>query len=238
MSSKQLNLLRQDLKKYIRLDKKNILARFFKTGPGQYGEGDKFLGVMVPQIRLVSKKYINISWPDILELQKSPWHEERLCALLIMVSQYQGGNNQHRKMIYQHYLKSVKYINNWDLIDLTADRIVGQYLLDKDISILLKLAKSKNLWDRRIAILSTFAFIKKGSHQPTFRVAEALLNDDQDLIQKAVGWMLREVGKRCGQQVEEQFLNKYYQQMPRTMLRYAIERFPERLRLQYLKGLI
>ena len=238
MSSKQLIELRQELKKYVRQDKKNILAKFFKTKPGEYGAGDLFLGVMVPQIRQVARKYHNLPWLQVRELQRSAWHEERLCALLIMVNQYQASDLAIRKIIFRHYLSSTKYINNWDLFDLTADRIVGQYLLDKNITILLKLARSKNLWQRRIAILSTFAFIKKGEAQNTLRVAKILLNDNHDLIQKAVGWMLREVGKRCGQKTEEEFLATYYQQMPRTMLRYAIERFPEKLRQQYLHGKI
>lgn len=226
--------IQQDLKKLARSDKANTLQRFFKTGPGQYGEGDKFIGVMVPDIRKVSQKYKDLALKEVLKLLHSPFHEERLCALLILVEQYKKGDNKKQKQIFDLYLKNYKYINNWDLIDLTAPRIVGAYLIDKPKDILYKLAKSKNLWQRRVSILATFQFIYYGQSKETIKIAKILLHDDHDLIQKAVGWMLREVGKRCDEQILLDFLNKHYKVMPRTMLRYAIERLPESKRQRYL----
>ena len=234
MSSKQLIELRQELKKYVRQDKKNILAKFFKTKPGEYGAGDLFLGVMVPQIRQVARKYHNLPWLQVRELQRSAWHEERLCALLIMVNQYQASDLAIRKIIFRHYLSSTKYINNWDLVDLSAPNILGDYLLNKNKKILLKLVKSNNLWERRIAIISTYTFIRHNQFNETLKLARKLLKDDHDLIHKAVGWMLREVGNK-DQKVEKSFLNKYYQVMPRTMLRYAIEKFNKKQRSFYMK---
>jgi len=226
-----LSGLKADIKKLANPAKAKILARFFKTGPGEYGEGDVFLGLMVPQSRQLVRQYKSLPLSDVATLLKSPVHEERLIALLIMVAQLY----KTPKLIYDTYLSSTKYINNWDLVDLTAPKIVGSYLLDKPHSILLKLAKSDNLWERRIATMSTFAFIYQGDPQPTLQIAGLLLKDKEDLIHKAVGWMLREVGKRISQDTEEDFLKKHYKVMPRTMLRYAIERFPESLRRQYLE---
>src|SRR3989344_1954187 len=223
-----------NLRKEIRLLANPIRAkhslRFFKTGPGEYGEGDKFLGLTVPQCRQLVRKYKDLSLSDITELLHSEYHEERLIALLLLVHNF----SKDSQKIYDLYLKSTKYINNWDLVDLTAPRIVGEYLLDKPVDILFKLAKSKSLWERRIAILATFAFIYKGEPKPTLKIAEMLLHDKEDLIHKAVGWMLREVGKRCGQKPLTDFLNQHYKSMPRTMLRYSIERFPEKTRKEYL----
>lgn len=234
MAKKPLAALRADLKKLANPAKAKILARFFKTGPGEYGEGDIFLGITVPDSRKLVRQYWHLPLSDITELLKSPIHEERLIALLILVAQFP----QSPKLIYDTYLKSTKFINNWDLVDLSAPKIVGDYLLSKPNAILFKLAKSKNLWERRIAILSTFAFIYQGNPQPTLRISGLLLGDKEDLIHKAVGWMLREVGKRISQQTLTDFLNLNYRRMPRTMLRYAIERFPEPLRRQYLEGRI
>ncbi len=231
-----MNDVRADLKKLARKDKANTLQRFFKTGPGQYGEGDKFIGVMVPDIRQVSQKYRDLSSREVLDLLHSTFHEERLCALLILVDQYQKGDSKKQEQIFDLYLKNYKYINNWDLIDLTAPRIAGAYLMDKPKDILYKLARSKNLWQRRVAILATFQFIYYGQSKETIKIAKILLHDEHDLIQKAVGWMLREVGKRCDGQILLDFLNKHYKVMPRTMLRYAIERLPESKRLAYLRG--
>lgn len=225
-----------NLQKEIRLLYNPIRAKhslsFFKTGPGEYGEGDKFLGLTVPQCRSLVRKYKDLSPPDTIKLLRSPYHEERLIALLILVHQFP----QNPKYIYDLYLKSTKYINNWDLVDLTAPKIVGGYLLDKPIDILFKLAKSKSLWERRIAILATFAFIYKGDPQPTLQIAVMLLHDNEDLIHKAVGWMLREVGKRCGQKYLTDFLDSHLRLLHRTTLRYSIEHFPDNLRLKFLKA--
>ena len=209
--------------------------RFFRTGPGEYGEGDNFLGITVPLIRKTAKQCGALNTQEILELLHSPYHEERLLALLVLVARFQQGDAKQQKTIYNLYLKHKKYINNWDLVDLSAPNIVGTYLLQLDKSVLYKLAKSKHLWDRRIAVLSTFAFIKQHQFDDTLAIAELLLQDKEDLIHKAVGWMLREVGNR-EMAIEEAFLKRHYQYMPRTMLRYAIEKFTENRRQQYLQG--
>jgi len=212
-----------------------VLARFFKTGPGDYGEGDRFYGVVVPKIRSIVKVHREAPGPEIRKLLRSKFHEERLTALLILVDQYQRGNAFHKKKIYDLYLASTAYINNWDLVDLTAQHIVGAYLDGKEPSVLTRLALSKSLWERRIAMLATFRFIRLGDSYEALRIAELLLRDPHDLIHKAVGWMLREVGKRCSLKAECEFLDAHAATMPRTMLRYAIERFPNELRLHYLK---
>lgn len=212
--------------------------RYFKTGPDQYGENDLFIGPSVPQCRAIVKKYRNLSLADSAQLLKSKYHEERLIALLILVHQFEKGDEPTRQKIFDLYLSSTKYINNWDLVDLSAPRIVGGYLLDNDWSILKKLAKSQSLWERRIAILATSAFISRGNPRPTLEISTLLLGDKHDLIHKAVGWMLREVSKHCGQSILEYFLKKHYSSLPRTTLRYAIERFPEALRRKYIEGKI
>ena len=227
---------KKELRKKASKEKAAILSRFFKTGPGHYGEGDKFLGVVVPDIRAAVKKFTDLSLTDLQKLLDSPYHEDRLGALLIVVVKYSRADKKEQEYIYKWYLKNTKRINNWDLVDLTAEKIIGPYLEDKDKKVLFKLIKSKNLWERRIAILSTFYYIKKGDCELTLRLTQLLLKDKHDLMHKAAGWMLREVGKRCGEENEEKFLKKYYQQMPRTMLRYAIERFAENKRLKYLRG--
>jgi 3-methyladenine DNA glycosylase AlkD len=231
-----LKNLRDDLKLYTNPQKAEGLKRFFKTGKGQYGEGDIFLGLQVPDSRKIVRKYAGIPLEDTLFLLNSKIHEERLIALLIMVEKFKRADEAGKETLYKKYLENTQYINNWDLVDLSADKIVGSYLFDKPKDILYSLAISEDLWERRIAILSTFDFIKKGAYKETLKIAKILLNDSHDLIHKAVGWMLREVGKRCSQEVLEQFLIINYKQMPRTMLRYSIERLPETLRLQYLKG--
>lgn len=233
-----VELLKRELRKNASKEKAEILSRFFKTGPGQYGEGDKFLGITVPKQRVIVKQFSDLNLHDLQNLINGVYHEERLTALLILVLKFSRVDKKEQEKIYKFYLKNTKKINNWDLVDLTAEKIVGPYLEGKDKSILLKLARSKNLWERRIAILSTFHYIKKGKSELTLQIAEILLNDEHDLIHKAVGWMLREVGKRCGEKDEEEFLKKYYKKMPRTMLRYAIERFVEKKRLKYLKNKI
>ncbi len=211
------------------------LQRFFKTGPGEYGEGDRFIGIRVPVLRKIVAKFQDISLKDTLTLLHSGIHEERSFALATMVGKYRKGTTAEQKHIYELYLANTRYINNWDLVDSSAEHIVGAYLADKSREQLYELARSSSLWERRIAILATFHYIKRNELAETLVIAKILRADSEDLIHKAVGWMLREVGKR-DQAMEEVFLNKHYQQMPRTMLRYAIERFPEKLRQQYLKG--
>jgi 3-methyladenine DNA glycosylase AlkD len=212
-----------------------ILQRFFKTGKGQYGEGDTFRGIKVPAIRKLLKKYSDISILETVKLLHSFFHEDRLLALLILVDKFRKGEESLKKRIYDAYLKNIKFVNNWDLIDLSAEHIIGPYLMGKDKKLLTKLANSNILWERRIAVLSTFHFIKSGKFDQTFIIAKILLKDKEDLIHKAVGWMLREIGKR-DLIAEEKFLNKHYMKMPRTMLRYAIEKFPETKRKAYLSG--
>lgn len=205
--------------------------RFFKTGPGQYGEGDLFLGIRVPILRQLAKEHRDIGLDDAVELLQSPLHEVRLLALLIMVYQYKRRENQ--TAVYRAYLANTHRINNWDLVDVTAEHIVGAHLFERDRKPLYKLAKSKTLWERRIAIIATFYFIRRNQFDGTLAIADLLLNDKEALMHKAVGWMLREVGKR-DLKTEEDFLLSRYKKMPRTLLRYAIERFPEPKRLAYL----
>jgi len=211
--------------------------RFFKTGPGQYGEGDKFLGLTVPEMRVIVRKYRELDDAAVLDLLSSSWHEERLVALLLMVDGYARGDDPRRARIHRSYLANTARINNWDLVDASAGEIVGGHLKVGDITLLERLARSKSLWERRIAIVSTFFFIKRDEHRPTLKIATLLLGDSEDLIHKATGWMLREVGKR-DRTALDRFLKKHYRRMPRTMLRYAIERHPERVRKQYLAGTI
>ena len=228
------SLIKRDLMKCASPEKAKILSRFFKTGKGEYGEGDVFLGITVPEQRKVAKRYPYLSLRELRNLLSSRIHEHRLVSLLILVEKYRGSDETGRKEIFDFYLDNKRYINNWDLVDLSAPNIPGDYLLDKDTSPLRRLAESENIWDRRIAIMSTFAFIRKSRFGDTFRIARMLLSDDHDLIHKAVGWMLREVGKR-DRRAEEAFLKKHFRRMPRTMLRYAIERFEEKKRRSFLK---
>jgi 3-methyladenine DNA glycosylase AlkD len=214
-----------------------VLQRFFKTGKGEYGEGDKFYGIKVPVQRRIAKSHTNIPLNDILVLLNSPIHEERLVSLFILTDQYTKSDEKIKETIFRFYLKNSKKINNWDLVDLTAPKIVGAHLLNRDKDILFKLAGSTNLWEKRIAILSTYTFIKNLHFKTTFQIAETLLKDNHDLIHKGVGWMLREVGK-LNLAEEENFLKTHYKQMPRTMLRYAIEKLPENKRKDYLQGKI
>lgn len=209
--------------------------RFFKSGRGEYAEGDRFLGIRVPLLRRMMGKFRDISLTQNLSLLKSPWHEERLLALLLLVDRYTRGDGQVRARVYTAYLRHTKYINNWDLVDSSASYIVGAHLVDKDKQPLYRMAKSKNLWQRRIAIIATFHMIKNRTYDDALGIALILKNDREDLIHKAVGWMLREIGKRH-RATEERFLQQHYQTMPRTMLRYAIEKFPERKRKAYLQG--
>ncbi len=228
--------LRSDLRKYSDRLKAKILQRFFKTGPGEYAEGDIFVGINVPILRSLAKSHQGLALDETLRLLKSRIHEERLLSLLILVLKYQKARLPEKERIYKAYLRHSKYINNWDLVDVTAKHIVGDFLTDKDKSPLYKLASSDSLWERRIAILSTFHFIENNNFEHTLKIAEVLVSDPHDLIHKAVGWMLREVGKR-DMNSEEEFLKKYCAVMPRTMLRYAVERFPESKRRAYLQGI-
>ncbi|MDD5040654.1 MAG: DNA alkylation repair protein [Patescibacteria group bacterium] len=230
----QLAQLNNKLQSLGSLAKAKILQRFFKTGPGEYGEGDVFLGITVPVSRQIALKYKTLPFADIAKLISSKYHEARLVALLILVHNFKKGDGAVQEKIFSFYLAHTRYINNWDLVDLSAHEIVGGFLLYKPRGILLKLARSSNLWERRIAMMATFEFIKHGQAKDTLTIAKLLLHDKHDLIHKVVGWMLREVGKRVSLDAERQFLGTYALRMPRTMLRYAIERFPEPERRKYL----
>lgn len=233
---KILQEIRSGLNSFANVEDARQLQRFFKTGPGEYGEGDRFLGVRVPNTRKIAKKFSHLTLGEIQLLIKSIYHEERLTALLILVIQFERAKDEAvRKKIFNFYVKNFRYVNNWDLVDLTAHKIAGKFLLNRDKRVLKIWAKSPDLWTRRISVISTFAFINENKFTHSIRIAEILLKDDHDLIHKAVGWMLREIGKR-DQQLEEVFLKKHCRKMPRTMLRYAIEKFPEKLRQSYLKA--
>ncbi len=238
MDSSIVNNIRKDLQALADQEKAKVLQRFFKTGPGQYAEGDIFLGVIVPESRKVAKKYSgNIALEEVRRLLGSDIHEERLIALLILVEKFRNaiGNKDEKNKIAKFYLDNLEGVNNWDLVDLSAPSILGSYLIqeEKDKSILYKFAGSSNVWERRVSIIATLRFIKNNQFDDTLKIAEILLCDDHGLIQKAVGWMLREIGKR-DIDAEEAFLKKHYRSMPRTTLRYAIERFPENKRQKYM----
>jgi 3-methyladenine DNA glycosylase AlkD len=212
-----------------------ILQWFFKTGPGDYGEGDVFAGVRVPVLRKLMREYVAADEPTLETLLLSGIHEERLLALLILVRQFETGSEADRARLHAFYLAHTSRINNWDLVDLSAPQVVGGYLVNRSRRLLYRLVKSKSLWERRISILATFAFIRRGDFADSLALADLLLKDPEDLIHKAVGWMLREVGKR-DPAVLESFLKPRVHSMPRTTLRYAIERFPEPKRLSYLRA--
>jgi 3-methyladenine DNA glycosylase AlkD len=216
-------------------EKAKILQKFFKTGPGEYGEGDVFLGITVPRLRTVSKECDGLAMGEVEDLLHSPIHEERLLALLTLIRKYEREDEGEKEKIYTLYLRSTRWINNWDLVDLSAPNIAGDFLMNRSRKPLYKLARSAVLWERRIAIVATHRFIRERRFEDTLGIGEILLGDQEDLIQKAVGWMLREVGKR-DQDAEETFLKKHCRLMPRTMLRYAIERFPAAKRELYMKG--
>ncbi|MBI4272666.1 DNA alkylation repair protein [Candidatus Uhrbacteria bacterium] len=225
--------LARELSSYADNEKAALLRRFFKTGKGEYGEGDTFLGIVVPAQRRIAKKYLHLNCNDLMPLLKSKIHEYRFSVLVILVEKYRHGTKKEKETIAKFYLRNRQHINNWDLVDTSTPQIIGDYLLTHDTHILSTLARSRNLWDRRIAVLATFPFIKEGRYTETTHVAQLLLADTHDLIHKAVGWALREVGKKS-LQTEEAFLKKYAHCMPRTMLRYAIERFPLHKRVKYL----
>lgn len=231
--------VQSDLQKAGNKERAKLLAGYFKTGKGEYGEGDIFIGLTVPQVRVIAKKYKDLPLKDVETLLHNKIHEYRLTALFILIEQFTKADATGKKMIYDFYLAHTKWINNWDLIDLSAKYIVGGYLLDKkrERKILYKLAKAKSIWERRIAVLATFLFIDKKDYRDSFSIAEILLHDQHDLMQKAVGWMLREIGKRDEKSLVD-YLSTRYKTMPRTMLRYAIEKFDEKRRVRYLHGAI
>jgi len=231
------NTITKELKSFGDVELARHAKRFFKTAKGEYGEGDKFLGIRVPVLRKLVTKYRKVELEEVELLLQSPFHEIRLFAALLLVKQFEAGDQTAQQNIYQLYQRNLKYINNWDIVDSSAMQIVGAWLWDKDRDYLYKLAKSQSLWERRVAIISTYYFIKKHDFDDTLQIATELLTDDHDLIHKAVGWMLREIGNRS-MEGEENFLKVHYPLMPRTMLRYAIEKFPEDKRQAYLKGRI
>lgn len=210
-------------------------SRFIKTGKGEYGEGDSFLGIRMPVLRQHANEFKGLPLAESALLLQSKFHEARVCALLILVLKFQQGDELTQARIVKLYLKHTAYVNGWDLVDCSAHLILGPWLMERDKTVLETLARSESLWERRIAIMSTFHFIRQQHFSPTLKISQLLLNDSEDLIHKAVGWMLREVGNR-NRAMEEVFLVKHYRNMPRTMLRYAIEKFTETLRKQYLNG--
>ncbi|MBK6608760.1 MAG: DNA alkylation repair protein [Leptospiraceae bacterium] len=228
--------LKSQLKKISNPTKAKFLQGYFKTGSGEYGEGDVFIGITVPNLRKVAKEFETLEFKELTELIHSEIHEERLLCLLILGRKFHNkkADEKLKKQIYEFYLKHLQYVNNWDLVDEASRTILGSYLLDKDRAILYKLVKSKNLWERRNAIISTFVFLQNGESEDTIRISEILLADKEDLMHKATGWMLREMGKRVDVKLLEVFLDKHAKQMPRVMLRYAIEKLPEKKRKEYL----
>lgn len=226
--------IKNELEQYIDPVKREYLPNFFKTGKGQYGEGDKFLGIVVPNTRLVAKRHKDKPFEVMAELLQSEWHECRLCALLMLVERFKKSDEKDKKHIFDFYLANTSRINNWDLVDLSAPNIVGEYLKDKPRDILYRLADSSLLWDQRIAVLSTYTLIRNREFMDILALSERLLHHQHDLMQKAVGWMLREMGKR-DKDLLVQFLEKYCKVMPRTMLRYAIEKFPDDERKEFMK---
>ena len=213
------------------------LQRFFKTGPGEYGEGDRFLGIRVPDLRRIARRYHELTMTEVKELLRSPDHEARFVALLLLIQKYERGEPEERDAIHRLYLAETGHVNSWDLVDLSAPMLVGRHLESRDRSLLQHLAESSSVWERRIAVLATFHFIRNEEYEDTFAVADRLLEDPHDLIHKAVGWMLREVGKRDLERLEA-YLRPRYSRMPRTMLRYAIERFEPEARRRYLEGTV
>lgn len=228
--------VQSDLRSFACKDYSKKCKRFFKTAPGEYGHGDQFLGVKTPAIRKLAKEYVSLSFTKCRKLINSKYHEERLCGLIILVNKYSLAKEEaNQEKIYQEYIKSFKYINNWDLVDVTCPHVVGKHLFNKDRSILYEWIKSEDLWTRRIGMLANWWFVRKGDLSDVFKMSKALIADEHDLIHKAVGWMLREAGKKDIELLEK-YLNKNYKKMPRTMLRYSIEKFPSAKRQKYLKG--
>ena len=232
-----LNELKKTIRANANKDHAKAMQWFFKTGKGEYGEGDKFVGIKVPVQRKIAKQFVELNLEDLQTLLNSKIHEERLISLLILVDKYYKADEKVKDKIYQFYKKNSRKINNWDLVDLSAPKIMGIHLLNRGKQILYKYAHSNNLWEKRISIIATYSFIKIRDFKTTLEISDILLNDDHDLIHKAVGWMLREVGKQDMNTLEK-FLKPRYNKMPRTMLRYSIEKFPEKKRIKYLKGKI
>lgn len=232
-AEQRLKAIRAALRRQANPAKANILQRFFKTGPGEYGEGDRFVGATVPQIRALAKTSAELPLSQVDRLLHSPIHEERLLGLLILVRRYEGGASAEREAVFDFYCRRLRRANNWDLIDLSVSKIIGAHLLNRDRSLLYQLAASADLWERRAAIVATYAFLRQGEIDDTLALAEKLLRDESDLLHKACGWMLREAWKRKPRPVE-QFLRRRAAAMPRTMLRYAIERLPEKRRRAFL----
>ncbi|MEG1685398.1 MAG: DNA alkylation repair protein [Bacteroides sp.] len=226
--------IQEELEKYVDIQKREFLPYFFKTGKGQYGEGDRFLGIVVPNVRIVAKQFKEEPFDEMAVLLQSEYHECRLCALLMLVERFKKANEKEQEKIYHFYLSQTERINNWDLVDLTAPSIVGIYLKDKSRSDLYRLAKSSLLWEQRIAVVSTYTFIKSNDFIDIYALAELLLHHPHDLMHKAIGWMLREAGKRDKEQLVE-FLEKHYREMPRTMLRYSIEKFTDEERKYFMR---
>lgn len=229
----EINHILQELMNEGNRDREQAFSRFFKTGPGEYGEGDRFIGVMVPTIRVFVRRYsMSIGMHEVLEFVQSPYHEIRLFGLLCWVSQHKKVSPEQQEEIYRLYIQHRMYVNNWDLVDLSAPHIVGPHA---SVTELKEWAQDSHLWTRRIAMLATFFDICRHKPEHAIHIATILKNDPHDLIQKAVGWMLREVGKRCGEQILEEFLRAYSKEMPRTMLRYAIERLDSQKRSFYMR---
>ncbi|HLX36341.1 MAG TPA: DNA alkylation repair protein, partial [Candidatus Binataceae bacterium] len=228
--------LKRDIAALADPERAKNLARFFKTGEGEYGEGDRFLGLTVPMQNRLAKKYRELPLKDVLKLLQSPIHEHRLTALMILRFQYERGTPAMQQAIFKAFLAHTRHVNNWDLVDSSAPYIVGMHLAPRPRTLLRRLAKSKDLWERRIAIVATLGLMRQGHIEDTFAIAEILLPDEHDLIHKATGWMLREAGKRSEPALLA-FLEKNYAAMPRTALRYAIERFPQAQRKRLLAGL-
>jgi 3-methyladenine DNA glycosylase AlkD len=225
--------VRRDIRKLARPERAERNKSFFKLGRGEYGEGDRFLGVSLPQLRTLAREYRDMPLKYVATLLQSRWHEERLLALLILVRQYVRADPRARHAIHQLYLRNTRSVNNWDLVDSSAAQIVGAHLETRDRRVLRRLARSKSVWERRIAIIATYHYIRQRDFRDALAIAALLRRDEHDLIHKAVGWMLREIGKR-DRRTEERFLKKHAPRMPRTMLRYAIEKFPQPLRRKYL----
>ena len=234
MANERVETIISELMAYQQADKQEILPRFFKTGKGEYGEGDHFTGVSVPQVRLISKRNRDISLDEVEQLLASPWHEARQCALFILTLQYQRAKAEERKIIVDFYLSHTDRINNWDLVDVSAHYILGDYLLSHSREILYRLAESPSLWENRIAMVSTYAFIRRGELDDTYALATRMMHHPHDLMHKAIGWMLREAGKTDVERLTL-YVKQYAGQMPRTMLRYAIEKLEDGLRQEIMK---
>jgi 3-methyladenine DNA glycosylase AlkD len=234
MGNRSASSIHRQLRALANRSRAENAGRFFKTAPGEYGAGDRFLGITVPVLRRLAREHEALTPREVTRLLRSPWHEERLLALFILVRQYARDGPARQEAIYRLYVNSTAHVNNWDLVDSSAEPIVGAHLAARRRDALMQLATSERLWERRIAIMATFHYVKRGQFKDTLKIARLLLVDPHDLIHKAVGWMLREIGKR-DRAVEEKFLRQHAGHMPRTMLRYAIERFPRTLRLRYLR---